>query len=91
MSVGLAVSTAGDVEPEGQAEQAEVGGLAQCVLRGIDSAHLHVELAAAIATGDDDGLAHEVAKGFKHLLAQLLQHWYVLRRYAVVDAAMRGR
>ncbi len=30
-------------------------------------------------------------QGFKHLLAQLLQHWYVLRRYAVVDAAMRGR
>lgn len=127
MSVGFAVSTAGDVEPVvlavgglqyqlvevsvmfeeidpavgnfqvgvplvilpssvGGEGQAKVGSLAQCVLRGVGSAHLHVELAAAIATGDDDGLAHEVAKGFKHLLAQLLQHGYVLWGYAVVDA-----
>ena len=127
MSVGLAVSTAGDVEPVvlavgglqdqlvevgvmfeeidpavgnfqvgvpsvilpsgiGGEGQAKVGSLAQCVLRGVGSAHLHVELAAAIATGDDDGLAHEVAKGFKYLLAQLLQHGYVLWGYAVVDA-----
>lgn len=56
------------------------------MLRGVGSAYLHVELVAAVAACDDDGLAHEVAKGFKYLLAQLLQHGYVLRRYAVVDA-----
>ena len=132
MSVGFAVSTAGDVEPVvlavgglqdqlievgvmfeeidpavgnfqvgvpsvilpsgvGGEGQAKVGSLAQCVLRGVGSAHLHVELAAAIATGDDDGLAHEGAEGLEDLTAELLEDGDILWRYTVVNTTGLGR
>ena len=86
LQVGVApVVVPGGIGGEGQAD---IGSLAEGVLRGIGSANLDVELVAPIAGADDDGPADEGAKGFEDLAAELLQCGDVLRGYAVVDVVL---
>lgn len=56
------------------------------MLRSIDTSHLDVELKAAVARTDDDGLASKGAQGFEDGLAELLQNWNELRWTGVVYA-----
>ena len=51
----------------------DVAGFAKGVLGGTDSSNFDVELWGAVAGADDDGLARELAEGFKYLFAQLLE------------------
>lgn len=66
--------------------QTDISSFAQCVLRGVGSTNLNVEL----ATADDNGAANERTKGFQNFLAELLQSGDVLWRNRVVDATSSG-
>ncbi len=69
-----------------QVRRQDISSFANGVLGGIDATHFHVERIAMVATADVNGTTNETAKGFEHLLTQLLQHGVVLRRHGVVDA-----
>ena len=70
--------------------QAYVAGFSKGVLGGIDTSNFDIELRTSVAGADDDGLARELAEGFKDLFAQLLEGRDVLWWNAIVDAKTGG-
>ena len=58
------------------------------MLRSISASDFDVELVAAVAGSDDNGIANEAAEGFQHLFAQLLQRGDVLCGNTVVNVIL---
>ena len=68
----------------------EVGSLAQHVLRAAHATHRSVQLLAAVAAGDADGLAVVLAQGLQDFAAQVLHGQHLLVARLVVDAEALG-
>ena len=69
---------------------AEVGGLAQQVLRAAHAAYGVVQCRRAVAAGDADGRAVVAAQGFEHFAAQVLHGQQLLVVGFVTDAEALG-
>ena len=88
LHIGMAlVIIPGGIAGEGQLN---VSSFAQSVLGGVGATNLDVELVAAVAGADDNGTANEAAEGFEDFLAELLENWYILRWYSVIDTILLG-
>ena len=69
---------------------AQVGSLAQHVLRAPHASHRPVQLLAAVAAGDADGLAIVLSQGLQDFAAQVPHGQHLLVARLVVDAEALG-